>query len=250
MEIKLTSKRALVTGANSGIGEVIALALADAGARVAVNYVVNPEAAQTVAGKVRDKSGDALTLHADVGNADQVAQMFDDIDSAWGGLDVLVNNAGIDGPRAYGWESNPTTWRQVIEINLLGAFHCSRKALRRMVPRKSGVILNFTSVHEVIPWSGYSAYTAAKTGASMLIKTLAQEAAPHAVRILAIAPGAPIQTPINQTVWSDPRASLTSSGRSRWAGSGNARRSRRWRCSWSPTRQATSPARRSSSTAA
>jgi NAD(P)-dependent dehydrogenase (short-subunit alcohol dehydrogenase family) len=146
MEIKLTGKRALVTGANSGIGEVIALALADAGARVAVNYVVNPEAAQAVAGKVRGKSGDALTLHADVGNADQVTQMFDEVDSAWGGLDVVVNNAGIVGPRAYGWESNPTAWRQVIEINLLGAFHCSREALRRMVPRKSGVILNLTSV--------------------------------------------------------------------------------------------------------
>jgi glucose 1-dehydrogenase len=204
MEIKLTGKRALVTGANSGIGEVIALALADAGAKVALNYVVNPEAAQAVAGKVRDKSGDALALDADVGNAEQVAQMFANLDSAWGGLDVLVNNAGIDGPRACGWESDPTAWRRVIEINLLGAFHCSREALRRMVPQKSGVILNLTSVHEVIPWSGYSAYTAAKAGASMLTKTLAQEAAPHAVRVLAIAPGA-IQTPINQAVWSDPQ---------------------------------------------
>ena len=157
MEIKLAGIRALVTGANSGIGEVIALALADAGSKVAVNYVVNPEAAQAVAGKVRDKSGDALALDADVGNPDQVAKMFDDIDSAWGGLDVLVNNAGIDGPRAYGWESDPTSWRRVIEINLLGAFHCSREALRRMVAQRSGLILNLTSVHEVIPWSGYSA---------------------------------------------------------------------------------------------
>jgi glucose 1-dehydrogenase len=204
MEIKLTGKRALVTGANSGIGEVIALALADAGAKVAVNYVVNPEAAQVVAGKVQDKSGAALALEADVGNAEQVAQMFEDIDSAWGGLDVLVNNAGIDGPRAHGWESDPTAWRRVIEINLLGAFYCSREALGRMVAQRSGVILNLTSVHEVIPWSGYSAYAAAKAGASMLTRTLAQEAAPHGVRVLAIAPGA-IQTPINQAVWSDPQ---------------------------------------------
>jgi glucose 1-dehydrogenase len=204
MEIKLTGKRALVTGANSGIGEVIALALADAGAKVAINYVVNPEAAQAVAAKVRDKSVDALTLDADIGNPDEVARMFEDVDSAWGGLDVLVNNAGIDGPRAYGWETDPTAWRRVIEIDLLGAFHCSREALRRMVPQKSGVILNLTSVHEVIPWSGFSAYTAAKAGASMLTKTLAQEAAPRGVRVLAIAPGA-IQTPINQAVWSDPQ---------------------------------------------
>jgi glucose 1-dehydrogenase len=184
MEIKLTGKRALVTGANSGIGEVIALALADAGAKVAINYVVNPEAAQAVAAKVRDKSVDALTLDADIGNPDEVARMFEDVDSAWGGLDVLVNNAGIDGPRAYGWETDPTAWRRVIEIDLLGAFHCSREALRRMVPQKSGVILNLTSVHEVIPWSGFSAYTAAKAGASMLTKTLAQEAAPRGVRVL------------------------------------------------------------------
>jgi NAD(P)-dependent dehydrogenase (short-subunit alcohol dehydrogenase family) len=204
MEIKLTGKRALVTGANSGIGEVIALALADAGAKVAVNYVVNPEAAQAVAAKVRDTSGDALALEADVGNAEQVAQMFDAIDAAWGGLDVLVNNAGIDGPRAYGWESDATAWHRVIEINLLGAFYCSREALRRMVAQKRGVVLNLTSVHEVIPWSGYSAYAAAKAGASMLTRTLAQETAPHGVRVLAIAPGA-IQTPINQAVWSDPQ---------------------------------------------
>lgn len=204
MEVKLTGKRALVTGANSGIGEVIALALADAGARVAVNYVVDPEAAQAVAGRAREKSGDALALDADVGNADRVARMFDAIDAAWGGLDVLVNNAGIDGPRAYGWEAEPAAWRKVIEINLVGSFHCSREALRRMVPQKSGVILNLTSVHEVIPWSGFSGYTAAKAGASMLMKTLAQEAAPHGVRVLAIAPGA-IQTPINQAVWSDPQ---------------------------------------------
>lgn len=204
MEIKLTGKRALVTGANSGIGEVIALALADAGAKVAINYVINPEAAEALAAKVRDKSGDALTLDADIGNPDEVARMFEDVDSAWGGLDVLVNNAGIDGPRAYGWESDPAAWRRVIEINLFGAFHCSREALRRMVPQKSGVILNLTSVHEVIPWSGYSAYTAAKAGVSMLTRTLAQEAARHAVRVLAIAPGA-IQTPINRAVWSDPQ---------------------------------------------
>jgi NAD(P)-dependent dehydrogenase (short-subunit alcohol dehydrogenase family) len=139
MEIKLTGRRALVTGANSGIGEVIALALADAGAKVAVNYVVDPEAARTVAGKIRDKSSDALALDADVSNAEQVEQMFENIDSAWGGLDVLVNNAGIDGPRAYGWESDPTAWGRVIDINLLGAFHCSREALRRMVPQKNGV---------------------------------------------------------------------------------------------------------------
>src|SRR3712207_6712 len=133
MKIELTGKRALVTGANSGIGEVIALALADAGAKVAVNYVVNSEAAQAVAHKIRDKGVEALALCADVASSGQVAKMFDDVDAAWGGLDILVNNAGVDGPRAYGWEIKPEDWQRVIEINLLGSFHCGREALRRMV---------------------------------------------------------------------------------------------------------------------
>ena len=87
-------------------------------------------------------------------------------------------------------------------MNLLGAFYCAREALKRMVPQKSGVILNISSVHEEIAWSGYSAYTASKAAVSMLTKTLAQEAAPHGVRVLSVAPGA-IKTPINRSVWSD-----------------------------------------------
>ena len=92
----------------------------------------------------------------------------------------------------------------MLEINLAGAFLCSAEALKRMVPKKRGVILNVTSVHEVIPWSGYSAYTASKAGMAMMTKTLAQEAAPHGIRVVAIAPGA-IRTPINRAVWSNPK---------------------------------------------
>lgn len=121
-----------------------------------------------------------------------------------GGLEILVNNAGIDGPRAVAWNASEEEWVRVVATNLLGAYHCSREALRRMVPRRRGVILTVTSVHEVIPWSGYSAYTASKAGASMLARTLAQEAAPYGIRVLALAPGA-IQTSINEDVWSDPQ---------------------------------------------
>jgi NAD(P)-dependent dehydrogenase (short-subunit alcohol dehydrogenase family) len=95
-------------------------------------------------------------------------------------------------------------WRRVLEINLMGAFFCAREALSRMTRQKSGVILNTSSVHEVIPWSGYSAYTASKAGLSMLAKTLAQEAGPYGVRVVCIAPGA-IATPINAQVWQDPK---------------------------------------------
>jgi 3-dehydrosphinganine reductase len=203
MDIRLDGKRAVVTGGNSGIGEAIALCLADAGARVAVNYITHPEAADSLVQRIQQQSGSAMAIKADVSDPETVANMFARIDATWGGIDILVNNAGIDGNRASGWEADTAAWRNVIEVNLLGAFYCSREALKRMVPQKSGVILNISSVHEEIAWSGYSAYTASKAAVSMLTKTLAQEAAPHGVRVLSVAPGA-IKTPINRSVWSDP----------------------------------------------
>ncbi len=202
MEISLKGKRVLVTGANSGIGASVAAGLAAAGARVGVNYVVHPEAADAVVARIRQAGGEAVALEADVAEAGQVAAMFAALDRAFGGIDVLVNNAGVDGPRAPAWEADPAAWERVLRIDLVGAFLCAREALRRMVAQRAGVVLNLTSVHEKIAWSGYSAYTAAKAGASMLTKTLAQEAAPFGVRVLALAPGA-IRTPINRSVWSD-----------------------------------------------
>jgi len=205
MTISLAGRRALVTGANSGIGEAIALAAGAAGAKVAVNYVVHPEAAEAVAARIRQGGGEALAIAADIANAGQVARMFASLDQAWGGVDLLVNNAGVDGPRAAGWEADPAQWLRVLQINLFGALLCAREALKRMTAQKSGVVLNLTSVHERIAWAGYSAYTASKAGLSMLTQTLAQEAAPFGVRVVALAPGA-IKTPINQGVWSDPRS--------------------------------------------
>ena len=144
-------------------------------------------------------------MQADVSDPTAIAQMFGRIDEVWGGIDILINNAGTDGVRAFGWEADIAEWRKVIEVNLFGAFYCAREALKRMVPQNSGVVLNITSVHEEIAWSGYSAYTASKAAVSMLTKTLAQETAPHGVRVLAIGPGA-IKTSINQSVWSDPKS--------------------------------------------
>jgi glucose 1-dehydrogenase len=205
MDVTLSGRRALVTGANSGIGEAIALAAGAAGAKVAVNYVVHPEAAEAVAERIRQAGGEAIAVAADIADAGQVAGMFSALDRRWGGVDLLVNNAGIDGERAVGWEADPAHWFRVIEVNLFGAFLCAREALRRMTAQKSGVVLNLTSVHERIPWAGYSAYAASKAGLSMLTQTLAQEAAPFGVRVVALAPGA-IKTPINRSVWSDPKS--------------------------------------------
>ena len=205
MNIRLDGKRALVTGANSGIGEAIARGLADAGAKVGINYVAHRDAAEGLVRTITQNHGEAIAIQADVSDPHAVSEMFGQIDAAWGGIDVLINNAGIDGDRSVGSEADITAWRNVIEVNLLGAFYCARQALKRMVPQKSGVVLNISSVHEEIAWSGYSAYTASKAAVSMLTKTLAQEAAPHGVRVLAVGPGA-IKTPINRSVWSDPQS--------------------------------------------
>jgi len=204
MNIRLDGKRALVTGGSSGIGEAIVMALAEAGAKVAINCHARLVAAQQIVERILDLGGEAFAVQADVSRPEAVVQMFRDLDEKWGGMDILVNSAGIDGKRALGWEADLDAWREVIEVNLFGAFYCAQQALKRMVPQKSGVILSISSVHEMIAWSGYSAYTASKAGLGMITRTLAQEAAPHGVRVLAIGPGA-IKTPINRAVWTDPK---------------------------------------------
>lgn len=202
MQIRLDQKRALVTGGNSGIGAAIVRALADAGAKVAINYVTHPEAAEQLVQEIKQNGGDALAVEADISDAVAVENMFKQVDEAWGGIDILVNNAGIEGKYAMSWEKDRSEWEQVLHVNLLGTFYCAQQAVRRMVSQKNGVVLNISSVHEVIAWTGYSAYTASKAAVGMFTKTLAQEAAPHNVRILALGPGA-IKTPINKNVWDD-----------------------------------------------
>jgi glucose 1-dehydrogenase len=202
MNIRLEGKRVLVTGANSGLGAATALALAEAGASVAINYVGHRKAAAALVKTIKQQGGKAIAIQADVSVPKAVAKMFAQMDTAWGGIDILINNAGIDGASALGWQADVEAWRKVVEVNLFGAFYCAREALQRMVPQKSGVVLSTTSVHEEIAWSGHSAYTASKAAISMLTKTLAQEAAPHGVRVLAVGPGA-IKTPINRSVWSN-----------------------------------------------
>ena len=204
MELNLKDKRVLVTGGDGGLGSAMAEAFAAEGARVAINYRGEPDIAEHMAAKFRRQGADALAVKADITDAGAIAAMFARLDEAWGGIDVLLNNAGIDGKAGKGWEIELEDWTLVIDVNLKGAFLCAREALKRMVAQHSGVVINTSSVHEVIAWSGYSAYAASKAGLAMLAKTLAQEAAPFGVRVLSIAPGA-IRTPINKAVWSDPR---------------------------------------------
>ena len=166
MQIDLHGKRVLVTGGNSGLGAAMVRAFGASGARVAINYVTHPETAGALVADLKKGGGEAIALQADVSAPDAVAGMFSALDTSWGGIDVLINNAGIDGPRAESWESDVNAWRKVIEINLGGAYLCAREALKRMVAQKAGVVINTSSVHEVIAWSGYSAYVASKAGLS------------------------------------------------------------------------------------
>jgi glucose 1-dehydrogenase len=208
----LEGQRALVTGANSGIGEGVAKALAEAGARVAVNYVSAPDHAQRVVEEIRAGGNQAIAVHADVSQEAQVDAMFEQVLDAWGSVDILVNNAGLqrDAPLH---QMTLRQWQQVIDVNLTGQFLCARAAVREFLRRgvvselsvAAGKVICMSSVHDVIPWAGHANYAASKGGVSMLMKTMAQELAQQRIRVNAISPGA-IKTPINRDAWETPSA--------------------------------------------
>lgn len=203
--IDLQGRKALITGGDSGLGAATAKSLAQAGADVAITYRFQSEAAESVASVVKSFGVNATIFQLDnISDDKEVAALFRRVDQELGGLDILVNNAGTDGARALCADSDIAAWRQVVEIDLLGPYYCAREAMERMRKQGRGVIINTSSVHEFIPWAGYSGYTSAKAGLSMFSKTLAQEGAAEGIRVIAIAPGA-IKTPINANVWQDPK---------------------------------------------
>jgi glucose 1-dehydrogenase len=208
----LQGQKALVTGANSGIGRAVALALGAAGADVGVNYVTRPEVAEAVVAEIRKAGTDALALEADVSNEDQVIAMFRAAVEHFGRLDILVANAGVQRD-AHFVDMSLKDWSTVIAINLTGQFLCCREAVRAMshqgvtpdVSKAAGKIICMSSVHERIPWAGHANYAASKGGIMMMMQSLAQEVAPLTIRVNSIAPGA-IRTPINTAAWSTPQA--------------------------------------------
>ncbi len=208
----LAGQKALVTGANSGIGEGVARALAAAGADVAVNYVARPEAARALVEELKGNGTAALALRADVSQESQVREMFEELLGAWGTVDILVANAGLqrDAPLV---DMTLEQWNTVLGVNLTGTFLCVRAAAREMirrgprpeVSRATGKIICISSVHERIPWAGHANYAASKGGMMLFMQSVAQELAPHRIRVNSIAPGA-IQTPINRAAWETPEA--------------------------------------------
>lgn len=208
----LRGQKALVTGANSGIGRATAIALGQAGADVVVNYVVGEDSAEAVVAEIRRSGVRAYSHCADVSSEDQVKGMFSRMITELGTIDILVNNAGRQKDARF-VDMSLADWNAVIGVNLTGQFLCAREAVREFLRRgvvssvscAAGKIICMSSVHEVIPWAGHANYAASKGGIMMLMKSIAQEFAPHRVRVNSIAPGA-IRTPINTAAWSTPEA--------------------------------------------
>ena len=204
---KLKGQSALVTGANSGIGLAVAVALANDGANVVVNYVTHPETADDVVKQIENNGGNAIALKADVSNEAEVQAMFKQMYDKYGTIDILVNNAGIqkDSPLE---SMSLADWQLVLNVNLTGQFLCSREAVREFLRRgvlkersvAAGKIICMSSVHQVIPWAGHVNYATSKGGIHMMMQSMAQELAPKKIRINSIGPGA-IQTPINKQAW-------------------------------------------------
>jgi glucose 1-dehydrogenase len=212
MVATLAGRRALVTGASSGIGRAVAHAFAEAGAKVVVNHAPGQEeAARAVVGEIEAAGGAALALSGDVSDPREVDRLFGRTVEAFGGLDLLVANAGIqrDAPVA---ELSEAAWRAVLDVDLSGAFFCAQAAVRCFLAqpaadgrRSRGGVIFMSSVHQRIPWAGHVNYAAAKGGVQMMMASMAQELAPERIRVNAIAPGA-IRTAINRAAWETPQA--------------------------------------------
>jgi glucose 1-dehydrogenase len=205
--VVLEGQPALVTGANSGIGKAVALGLAASGADVVVNYIVDSAAAEEVAHQIEAGGRRALAIKADVSREDEVQAMFATAVDHFGTLHIVVNNAGLqrDAPLL---DMTIEQWNKVIAVNLTGQFLCAREAVREFKRRgvapeisvAAGKIVFMSSVHQEIPWAGHANYAASKGGVMQLMRSIAQEVAPLAVRANAVAPGA-IRTPINRPAW-------------------------------------------------
>ncbi len=208
----LKGQKALVTGANSGIGKAVALALARAGADVVVNYVSRPEAAEEVVGLAAQCGANVYAHRANVAREEEVQAMFKKMIQEFGTIDILVNNAGLqkDAPID---QMTLGDWQFVLDVNLTGQFLCTREAIRefkrrgirKQVSCAAGKVICMSSVHEVIPWAGHVNYAASKGGVMLMMKSVAQEVAPHRIRVNSVCPGA-IRTPINMEAWGTPEA--------------------------------------------
>jgi glucose 1-dehydrogenase len=203
MLISLKGQVALVTGGSSGLGAASAKGLADAGAAVVINYNSQPEPAEKLAQQIRDGGGQAIAVGADVSKEEDVEKLFAQTLEAFGRLDILLANSGLQKDAAIA-DMTLADWNKVIEVNLTGQFLCVRAALRQFgkqqirpdISRALGKVIHMSSVHQLIPWAGHVNYAASKGGIDLLMRSIAQEVGEQRIRVNSIAPGA-IRTAIN-----------------------------------------------------
>jgi glucose 1-dehydrogenase len=200
----IIGKTALITGASSGIGQAIALRLAQEGANVVINYSGNADGAELTQSKIQEiyqamphNPAKSIIHQADVSDYQQVLTMFDKIEATFGVIDILINNAGIQSA-APSHEADVEAFQKVLGINLNGPYFCAVRAIRRFLEQSvPGVIINVSSVHELIPRPHYLSYAVSKGGLHSLTETLALEYAKKGIRVNSIGPGA-TETPINE----------------------------------------------------
>lgn len=206
--MKLAGKVALVTGSSQGIGQAIAIRLAQEGANVVINYRSHPAGAEETLSKVKAAGGtcyavDGFTIRADTGTVADVERMIADSVNHFGNLDILVNNAGIE-KNADFWNVTEADYDAVMNVNLKGVFFATQAFVKhRMAAKQPGKIINISSVHEELPFPHFAAYCASKGGLKMLTRNLSVELAPLGITINNVAPGA-IETPINTKLLNDP----------------------------------------------
>jgi glucose 1-dehydrogenase len=208
----LKGQKALVTGASSGIGKAVALALGKAGASVLINYVVDDGTVGQMIKEIKSHGSHAIGFQADVSKELEVQAMYEAMFKKFGTIDILVNNAGIQRDSPFD-QMTLAQWQAVIDVNLTGQFLCAREAVKEFKRRgvvssvscAAGKIICMSSVHEVIPWGGHVNYASSKGGVMQLMKSIAQEMAPYRIRVNSIGPGA-IKTPINHDAWATAQA--------------------------------------------
>ena len=201
--MKLIGKKALVTGSNQGIGQAIALRLAEEGADIIIDYVTHPETAAETVQMVEKIGRRAVAIQADISKVGDTARMVEESVQALGGVDILVNNAGVEKNAPF-WEVTEGDYDFVVNINLKGAFFATQAFVRhRMEVKQPGKVINVSSVHEDLPFPHFTSYCASKGGMKMVMRNLSIELAPFGITVNNIAPGA-IETPINTALLHDP----------------------------------------------
>ena len=200
--MRLRGKTAVVTGAGTGIGQAIAIAFAQEGAAVVVDYVGNASVSKDTITRINALGGKSLGIDADISNPDQVKALIQQTVAGFGKLDIFVNNAGIE--KKFAFVDYPLEeWQKIMAVNLTGPFLCSQAAAKQMIAQGAGGrIINISSIHEDLPMPTNAPYCATKGGLRMLMRTIAVELAPHQITVNNIGPGA-IYTPIDKDVESD-----------------------------------------------